>query len=397
MCDVLVIGGGPGGLNCARLLAHAGHDVQVLEEHTTSGRPVHCTGVLAAEAFDEFGLSRASILNPLATARFFSPSGLSVAHTTARTEALVVDRALFDQDLHRQALDAGATLVMGSRVTSIDVTATAVTVIAGDRAFTGRAAVLACGANYALHRQLGLGLPASYLRTAQLEFRAANPGDVEIHFGHDVAPRGFAWLVPIERPEGAYARVGLMCTQNPARYFSEFVQRHRDAWGLSEPCGDADDAQPRQRMLPLAPIERTYADRVLAVGDAAGLVKPTTGGGIYYSLVSSAIAADVLSRALSDDALSADDLAPYQARWQTLLGSELEAQQSLREVAERLDDEEIDALFDLAHTNGIMPIVRRTARFNQHRGLIVSLLKHPPVRRLLFKELVSRGSLLGTP
>jgi len=47
--------------------------------------------------------------------------------------------------------------------------------------------------------------------------------------------------------------------------------------------------------------------------------------------------------------------------------------------------------------NGVMPIVRRTARFNQHRDLIVSLLKHPPARRLLFKELASRSvvSALG--
>ena len=55
-----------------------------------------------------------------------------------------------------------------------------------------------------------------------------------------------------------------------------------------------------------------------------------------------------------------------------------------------MDDDEIDALFDLAQTNGVMPIVRRTARFNQHRDLIVSLLKHPPARRLLVKEFASR-------
>ena len=143
-------------------------------------------------------------------------------------------------------------------------------------------------------------------------------------------------------------------------------------------------------MLPLAPIERTYADRVLAVGDAAGLVKSTTGGGIYYSLVSASIAAEVLGTSLRRDRLDASTLSRYQKLWQRRLGSELKAQFSLRELAERMDDDEIDALFDLAQTNGVMPIVRRTARFNQHRDLIVSLLKHPPARRLLVKEFASR-------
>ena len=50
---------------------------------------------------------------------------------------------------------------------------------------------------------------------------------------------------------------------------------------------------PRLKILPLGAIERTYADRLLAIGDAAGLVKPTTGGGIHYSIVSASIAADV--------------------------------------------------------------------------------------------------------
>ena len=61
---------------------------------------------------------------------------------------------------------------------------------------------------------------------------------------------------------------------------------------------------PRLKILPLGPIERTYGDRLLVIGDAAGLVKPTTGGGIYYSIVSGSLAAEVagdgLRRAASD-------------------------------------------------------------------------------------------------
>jgi flavin-dependent dehydrogenase len=241
-------------------------------------------------------------------------------------------------------------------------------------------------------------MPAAFLRSAQLEMRAERLGDVEIHFG-DIAPQGFAWMVPVQRGETKCARIGLMCDSDAPRHFQRFLERTGPAWGLSGRCGEASRSNapaaapiaPRLKMLPLAPIERTYASRVLAVGDAAGLVKATTGGGIYYSLVSASLAAAVLARALHRDALDARSLSRYEDAWRGRLGLELKAQLSLRELAYRLEDDDIDALFDLAQTNGIMPIVRRTARFNQHRNLIVSILKHPPARRLLLKELASRS------
>ena len=62
MRDVAIVGGGPGGLHAATLLARRGFDVVVFEEHASSGNPVHCTGVLAADAFAEFDLPRTVIL-----------------------------------------------------------------------------------------------------------------------------------------------------------------------------------------------------------------------------------------------------------------------------------------------------------------------------------------------
>ena len=59
----------------------------------------------------------------------------------------------------------------------------------------------------------------------------------------------------------------------------------------------------------------------------------------------------------------------------------------LRLVAHRMSDADIEQLFELARTDGVMPIVRRTASFNRHRKLIVALLKHPPVRQLILRRL----------
>ena len=127
---------------------------------------------------------------------------------------------------------------------------------------------------------------------------------------------------------------------------------------------------------------------MIALGDAAGLVKPTTGGGIYYSLLSAALAAETLTEALSSDELNAESLATYERRWRKRLGSELRWQLLLRRVAHRLSDDDIDALFELARTDGIMPLVRRTAAFNHHREFITALFKHPPARRLLLRAVV---------
>ena len=121
MRDVIIIGGGPGGLASARSLASEGFDVVVYEEHESSGDPVHCTGVLAADAFDDLGVPREVILNELRTARFYAPCGASIEHTTASIEAVVIDRLALDRALFRAATNAGVEVVLGRRVIAVDV------------------------------------------------------------------------------------------------------------------------------------------------------------------------------------------------------------------------------------------------------------------------------------
>jgi flavin-dependent dehydrogenase len=124
----------------------------------------------------------------------------------------------------------------------------------------------------------------------------------------------------------------------------------------------------------------------VVVGDAAGLVKPTTGGGIYYSLLSASLGAEVLADALVRDQLAASRLEGYERAWRARLENELDTQLSFRMLAQRMADEDIEGLFELARTDGVMPIIRRTATFNRHRKLIVALLNHPPARQMFFRS-----------
>ena len=386
MLDVAVVGGGPGGSAAARSLAANGWSVAIFEEHEEFGTPVHCTGVLAEDVIETLELPAHAVLNPLSTVRFVAPAGHSFDYTTASTEAVVIDRAAFDAALIARAAAAGARLVSSTRVTAIEPQNDAVRLTLGDgETVLARSVVLACGANYTFQRRLGLGMPSTFLQSAQLELPVERLSDVEIHFGSEIAPKGFAWAVPVKRASGSFARIGVMADGDAGAYFLKMVDRVRDRWGLDVPAETA----PKRRMLPLGSVRRTFTDRVLAVGDAAGLVKPTTGGGIYYSVVSGEIAAEVLGSRLGTGDLSAAALREYETRWRERFQSEFTAQFALRFVAQRMRDTDIDALFTLALTDGILPLVRQKARFNRHRDFILALLRHQPARRALFGRFAS--------
>lgn len=368
----------------AARLAERGVRTLVCEEHARVGDPVHCTGVLAADSFTKFDLPDSATLNQLTSVRFLSPGGIPVDYTTPAPLATVIDRPAFDRALADRAIAAGAEIRVGARVNALEADEAGARAMVGGTPVHARLAVLACGATYKFQRCFGFGLPTSYLQTAQREIPTRCPGNVELHFGQDIAPGGFAWAVPVLRPEGACVRIGVMASRDIRGCYERMVERLRDRWGVMS-C----DVAPRVKILPLGAVGRTYGDRMLAIGDAAGLVKPTTGGGIYYSIVSAALAADVVVAALTTDRLDARALSAYETAWRTELADEFEAQQKLREVATSLSDDAIDSFFELAHTDGIMPIVRATARFNEHRPLIRALFKHPPARRILFRAMMA--------
>jgi len=386
MLDVAIIGGGPGGLSAARTLASSGWNVTAFEEHEQIGSPVHCTGVLAEDVVAAMELPPGAVLNPLSTVRFVAPAGHSFDYTTTTTEAVVIDRETFDTALAARAIAAGARIERGRRVSAVDLVDDGVLVTLADgEVVRARAVVLACGASYVFQKRLGLGMPGTFLQSAQLELPATRLGDVEIHFGSEIAPKGFAWAVPVKRGSATFARIGVMAQADAGLYFARILERVRERWGIEVP----DAMTPRRRMLPLGSVKRTYTDRVLAVGDAAGLVKPTTGGGIYYSVVSGEIAGEILSAGLTSGDLSASAIREYEERWRGRFQSEFTAQHALRFVAQRMRDADIDALFTLATTDGILPLVRQTARFNRHRDFILALLRHQPARRALFGRLAS--------
>ncbi len=385
MFDAVVIGGGPAGLLTATRLAESGLEVAVLEDHPTIGAPTHCTGVVSQEAAELAKIPDDLVLSRLTRATMVGPAGRRVSHIwdpAKGEDVVVIDRAAFDRHLASEAIAAGATVRTGARVTAVHADAEDAVVEIGHERVRARLCVLACGVSYRFHRDLGLGIPGQVMHTAQVEVDAEPSEIVEMHFGHDVAPQGFLWVVPIARDGGPRLKIGLMGRGNASAYLRAFLDRPAVRGRLR-----AEPPAPIRRPLPLQPIPRTFADRVLVVGDAGGFTKPTTGGGIFYSLLTATLAAETAIEAFQVGRLDEAFLARYERRWQDRLGQELRVADWLRTLVTRCTDREIDALIDAMASDDVQAVIRRTARFNWHRDLILAMLRQPGIKSLLVRAL----------
>ena len=125
----------------------------------------------------------------------------------------------------------------------------------------------------------------------------------------------------------------------------------------------------RTSVLPLGFLSKSYADRVVVVGEAAGHLKTTTCGGIYYGMLTGEIAADVIASGLEQDRLDSVTLRAYETRWRDLLQDEIETGLKLRRSFKLMSDWGIERLMSLARREGIASLIREKANFDWHSGL----------------------------
>ena len=137
-------------------------------------------------------------------------------------------------------------------------------------------------------------------------------------------------------------------------------------------------------------MKRTYKNRTLFVGDAAGFPKPTSGGGIYTGIRSARHAAAVAALACEQGLYDDTVLAGYEHRWQEDFGRELDLGYRLFEMRQKMSAEDIDALIRALNTPSILRTIEEHGDMDRPGALVKKLLVNPSVLRLV-KPLVQAG------
>jgi digeranylgeranylglycerophospholipid reductase len=369
--DVIVIGGGPCGSHIARSLSRQGYRVVVVEKNERAGEGVCCTGILSQKCLSAFALDKSLVLRQVSSAKLLSPSGKCLRLYREAPVAAIVDRPRLDVSLAKKAEAAGADYLFGAMVTDISPDPDTVKVrINGKHQETeliAEVAIIATGFGSPLPGRLSLGEVKQFGLGAQAEVEINGINEVEVYFDQNLAPGTFAWLVPTTDGRGLAGLLSQRQANGQLQSFLDSLFRQGKIASGRVPYS--------QGLIPMRPLPKTYTSRVLVVGEAAGQVKPTSGGGIYYGLLCADIAVEVVSQAFSAGDFSASTLSAYQKRWRAKLNRELTIDYWARALFTRLSNQHIEFLFRRARQKGVSELVAASKNFSfdWHSGLLLRM------------------------
>ncbi|MEL6551044.1 MAG: geranylgeranyl diphosphate reductase [Pseudomonadota bacterium] len=299
MFDVVVVGGGPSGATAAEDLARTGHRVALIDR---AGRIKPCGGAIPPRLITDFDIPDAQLVAKINTARMISPTQRQVDIPIENGFVGMVDREHFDEFLRVRAAESGAERHTGTFL-RVDRAGPNPKVIYRDRQKE----------EVALETRMIIGADGAKSRVAAAEVPGAGkgryvvayheiikaPGKVgsydparcDVVYDGAISPDFYGWVFP----HGQSASVG-MGTEDMSVDLKARTADLRRASGL-EGC---ETIRKEGAPIPLKPLDKWDNDRdVVLAGDAAGVVAPSSGEGIYYAMMGGRVAALAVESALA--------------------------------------------------------------------------------------------------
>jgi geranylgeranyl reductase family protein len=350
---ITIIGTGPAGSYTAYLLAKAGKDVTLIEEHDTIGSPVQCTGIVTHSIEKFFKLPKDVVANRCSKVVVVSKN----KSITANVDEIVMWRNRFDQFVADMAEKAGAKILTGTKFISLSKNSIAVkgkssgkikemktdTIIGAD----GPSSPVARAANIPHNNRFYIGM--------QAKVKLKMPADeFETHFGGDF-PEFFGWVVPESEDT---VRLGLGAVHNAQPLFYKFLEKMTGKREIL--CWESG-------IIPIYnPQQQLQRGNVYLIGDAATQVKATTGGGIIPSLKA--------AHTLTDCIINKKN---YHTHFKIESGKELWLHLKLRMFLNKFKDEDYDKLLKLMSKENVQRILKKYDRDTPIPLLLNLAIKEP--------------------
>lgn len=362
---ITIIGAGPAGSYLGYLLAKQGQEVKIIEEHDTVGKPVQCTGIVTHSIEKFFRLKKDVVAKRLSKVIVVSKNN----RISLDVDEIVMWRDLFDQYVADMAENEGAEILLNHKFIGMEGKNSIKVKDKKDdkiKLIDADAIVGADGPYSSVAREAGMEAHSkNYIgMQAKVKVPDLDENSFETYFGTDF-PNFFGWCVP-ESEETA--RLGIGCFENAQNYFYKFLKRRTGKENIL--CWESG-------LIPLySPKKQIQKDNVYLIGDAAGQVKATTGGGIIPSLKAAQTLCDCIANKKS-----------YEREFRRQSGRELSLHLKIRNVLNRFSDEDYNLLLDLMDQEKVKKIFKKYDR-DTPIPLVMNLLLREPRFLYLSKTLL---------
>jgi digeranylgeranylglycerophospholipid reductase len=375
--DVIVVGSRIGGSTASLFASKSDVDVLMIEKRQEIGSPVQCAEGVTYGAFEtlEIEPSERYVRTRVKGAHIHAPDGRRISYEGGIAQGLIIDRKIFDKELAIESAKAGTDIMLKTSVKDLIIKDHKVCgVVAKHLGKTmeihSDVVIGADGVESNMARYAGIETyrdPKNIASCAQYELVGidVDPEYLEFYFGSKIAPNGYLWIFP--KGDGV-ANVGLGIrgtVDNAIDYLNRYVSKL-----------DATPVELNIGGVPVSgPIEKTYTDGFLVVGDAAGQVDPITGGGIHTTISCARTAGEVAAESVKMEDSSAQFLKNYESKWRQDIGKTLDNSVKYRKMADKLNDEDMNALAEFIETQDIEAISKIS--------VLKFVGKHPNLMKIL--------------